>query len=115
MIKQFDKTNLKNVRTDINAILATYAKKNGIELSIGNISFTSGTFTSKINAKVIGAETPVDHVLTSVLAAHNLKTVGADGRVMTKYNTRGKLYPFVYSHAGKSYKCSLSTAKIYFA
>lgn len=38
-IKKFDKANLKTVRADIDAALAAVAKKHGIKLSIGGITY----------------------------------------------------------------------------
>jgi len=115
MITEFNKVNLKNVREDISAILSKYAKETGIELSIGNIRFTSGTFSAKLDAKIKGAKTEVDNVLAYMMTVEKLKANGLDGRVLTKYNTRGKAYPYIYTQNGKSFKCSPDSAKRYFS
>jgi hypothetical protein len=47
---KFDKTNLKNIRADINTALAAVESKYGIKLDIGNISFDSSTFNTKLSA-----------------------------------------------------------------
>lgn len=51
-ITKFDKVNLKTVREDINSALAEVAKKHGIELEIGNISFDALSFRTTLKASV---------------------------------------------------------------
>lgn len=51
-MKNFDKQNLKTVRMDINKALAEVAAKHGISLTIGNISFTEDTFSTKLSAAI---------------------------------------------------------------
>ena len=115
MIKEFNKVNLKNVREDISAILSKYAKDNGIEIKIGNISFNAGSFTTKMEAKVIGAKTKEDSVLEFMMATKGLSKTSKCGKTLVGYNTRGKAYPFIFENAGKKYKCSEAQAKMYFS
>jgi len=56
-MKQFTRQNLKTLRQEIDKALATVCKKNGIALSIGNISFSEDTFRTKLEAAIIGADT----------------------------------------------------------
>jgi len=49
-VSAFDKNNLKTIRADVDAALAAVAKKHGITLSIGRITFTGETFTTKMTA-----------------------------------------------------------------
>jgi hypothetical protein len=114
MITKFDKANLKNIREDISAILSSYAKENGIEIKIGNISFNEGSFTTKMEAKVKGAKTKDDAVLDFMMATKGLNKTSKCGKTLVAYNTRGKAYPFIYEDAGKKYKCTELTAKMYF-
>ena len=53
----FNKTSLGNIRSDINTALAQVSKKYGIELGIGNISFTENTFSTKLTASAVGNST----------------------------------------------------------
>lgn len=115
MIKQFDKTNLKNVREDISAMLSKYAKENGIEFNLGNISFSAGEFNVKLSAKVKGAVTQDDAILNVVMATKGLVKTSKCGKTLIGYNTRGKAYPFIFENAGKKYKCSEAQAKMYFS
>lgn len=114
MIKEFNKVNLKIVREDISAILSKYAKETGIELSIGNIRFSSGSFTAKLDAKIKGAVTMEDTILNQVMVIKNLSRTSKCGKTLVGYNTRAGKYPFVFESAGKRYKCSENNAKMYF-
>lgn len=114
MINEFNKVNLKNVREDISAILSKYAKDNGIEISIGNISFNAGSFTTKMEAKVIGAKTKEDSVLEFMIATNGLTKTSKCGKTLVGYNTRGKAYPYIYEDGGKRFKCTELTARMYF-
>src|SRR5574343_210778 len=51
-MKTFTKQNLGEVRADINAALEAVDKKHGIQLSIGNITFTAETFSTKLAANI---------------------------------------------------------------
>lgn len=115
MIKQFDKTNLKQVRADLDAMFKEFSKKHGVEMSIKNISFTGTTFSTKLEAKIIGAKTLDDTILESVMDARGLKKVGMGGRVLVGYNSRRHAYPFSFTADGKQFKCSEITAKMYFS
>ena len=55
-INTFDKTNLKQVRKDIDAALAQVAKTHGVNLSIGAISFQADTFTTKLTAVIANSK-----------------------------------------------------------
>jgi len=114
MITEFNKTNLKNVREDISAILSKYAKETGIQLSIGNIRFTAGTFSAKLDAKIKGAITPEDELLTQIMAIKNLSRKSLCGKTLVGYNSRAGKYPFIFESAGKRFKCSEFNAKMYF-
>lgn len=114
-ITKFDKSNLATVRADINALLAAYSKKSGIELNIGNISFSEGEFTTKLNAKLPNVKTIDDVILESRVKALGLKTTSKCGKKLVGYNTRAKAYPFVFENNGKKYKCSTEQAKFYFS
>lgn len=52
-MKSFNKQNLQEIRSDVNAALAEVAKKHGIVLNIATISFTEKTFSSKLMAEII--------------------------------------------------------------
>ena len=114
MYTEFNKVNLKIVREDISAILSKYAKETGIELSIGNIRFTEGSFTAKLDAKIKGAKTKEDSVLEFMMVTKGLAKTSKCGKTLVGYNSRAGKYPFVFESAGKRYKCSENNAKMYF-
>ena len=55
-ITKFDKSALKLLRPEINKSLAELGERFGITLKIGNIRYEDDTFTSKIEASVVGAD-----------------------------------------------------------
>lgn len=52
----FNATNLQTIRADLNKALAEIEAKHGIKISVGNISYTPTTFTTKLSAIVVGDE-----------------------------------------------------------
>lgn len=54
-MKSFNKQNLQEVRVDITLALQEVAKKHGIQLAIGNISFSDTSFTAKMTALITDA------------------------------------------------------------
>jgi|694.fasta_scaffold24073_12 hypothetical protein len=63
-IKEFDKQNLKTLRSDIEAALAEVAKKHGITLGVGNISFRADSFSAKITAATVAEGDDSDGVMS---------------------------------------------------
>lgn len=47
-IKNFTKENLIDIRKDINAVMSAVKQKYEIDLKLGNISFSSNEFTSRL-------------------------------------------------------------------
>jgi len=124
-ITQFDRTSLRALRVDLDSAMATIASKYGIELSAGNISFTSETATIKVAAGIIGsngrAVTPeakaFDQYKSLVgLGALNVgDTIDLQGDMYTisGYKPRSKKSPVVVTKVsnGSSYKVSVDMVK----
>jgi|TARA_R110000787_G_scaffold150692_3_gene264611 hypothetical protein len=55
-ITKFDKPTLKLLRPEIDKSLAELSERFGITLKIGNIRYDDDTFTSKIEASLVGAD-----------------------------------------------------------
>jgi hypothetical protein len=55
-INEFDRTNLRLLRGDVQSALATIAKKYGIDLRLGTGRFSSENVTFKLEGSVIRAE-----------------------------------------------------------
>jgi hypothetical protein len=114
MITEFNKVNLRAVREDLNAILTKYATENNLEIDIGNIRFNAGSFSAKVEAKVKGVKTKEDSMLEFMMATKGLAKTSKCGKTLVAYNARGKAYPFIYEEAGKRFKCTELTARMYF-
>ena len=116
-IQNFDRQNLNALRSEMEALLAKYGNKTGIEFNIGNISFDEAEANIKVSAKVKGAKTMADSLLDMV--CKNLKITNrtnAKGETLVAYNSRSRKYPFVYESAnGKQYKCTRDMAREMFA
>jgi len=54
-IEKFDRDNLKMLRPEIQSVLDMIKDEYGISLSIGNISFSSNRFTTRLTATIPGA------------------------------------------------------------
>lgn len=54
--KMFNKTTLVVLRSDLEAVLAEFAAKRGIELTIGNIQFEDNLFTTKLTGGIVNAD-----------------------------------------------------------
>jgi len=113
---KFDKTNLKALRNEMNAVLAKYGVTANLDFSVGNMSFSEGEVNIKVNAKVKGAKTFGDTMLESSVNSLGLKMQNKSGDVLVAYNSRSYKYPFVYvcGKSGKRFKCDSTTAKLRF-
>lgn len=115
----FNKSNLKTLRVDITAALDEVAKKHGIDLSIGNISFSANEFTTKLTAK--GSDNKTENaemdfqrgairigIKSEAYGKHF--TLGGDTFKLVGINTRAKKYPLLGINGanGKTYKLPVS-------
>lgn len=113
----FDKKNLAALRSEMNAALQKYGVDANLEITVGNMKFSSTEVEIKVNAKVNGAKTFSDTILESRAASLGLKLKNQNGDILVDYNTRAHKMPFVYIDArdGKRYKCDELMAKLRFA
>jgi hypothetical protein len=114
---KFDKTNLKALRSEMEALLNKYGVNSNLEFLVGNMKFSEGDVEIKVNAKVKGAKTLSNVILETRAEALGLKLTNSRGDKLVDYNTRSYKYPFVYLAAkdGKRYKCDETMAKLRFA
>ena len=124
-ITQFDRQSLRALRVDLDSAMATIASKYGIELSAGNISFTSETATIKVAAGIIGsngrAVTPEAKAFDQYKSLVGLgglnvgDTIDLQGDMYTisGYKPRSKKSPVVVTKVsnGSSYKVSVDMVK----
>lgn len=122
-INQFDRQTLRALRVDLDNAMATIASKYGIQLSAGNISFTSETATIKVAAGIIKNGT----VVTAEAKAFNQykRLVGLEAfNVGDAIQIQGKEYTIkgykprsksavVIERDGRSYKVSVDMVKMY--
>ncbi len=122
-IQQFDRQSLRALRVDLDQAMATIASKYGIELSAGNISFTSETATIKVAAGVIKNGTVVTKEAKDFdrykglvgLGSLNVgDTIQLQGKEYTisGYKPRSKKSPVLVTRDGRSYKVSVEMVKM---
>lgn len=74
-VTAFNKSNLPTIRADINVALAAVAKKYGIQMDIGNISFTETSFSTKLNVGIASQMNKLTQVavpkMPGTVALHN--------------------------------------------
>ena len=61
-VTKFDRTNLKQIRTDLEAALDNLSKKHQISLTVGNISFNDMSFSTKIKAAITDGDNSIDKI-----------------------------------------------------
>ena len=122
-IQQFDRTSLRALRVDLDSAMAAIASKYGIQLSAGNISFTSDTATIKVAAGIIKNGTVVtpeakafDQYKRMVgLGSLNVGdsiTIQGKEYTITGYKPRSK-NAVVVARGGRSYKVTVDMVKSY--
>lgn len=105
-ITNFDRTNLKQLRKDMDAAIAAVAKQHGIDMSIGTIRFSGDKATMKIEANTVVAiaTASTGEVVTrmeKVAADFGIRSVtNAKGDRLVDYKASRPKYPFVYESAG---------------
>lgn len=106
-MQSFNNVNLKEIRTELTALLNTYAAQKGIFLTLGNIGYTENTFKCPISA-IIDNQAPSEE-------AKGLPTPGTKfsgpGSTQVFTVTGLKLnrpkYPICASAGGKNYKFTI--------
>jgi hypothetical protein len=122
-IQQFDRQSLRALRVDLDQAMATIASKYGIQLSAGNISFTSETATIKVQAGVVKNGTVVTKEAKDFdrykglvgLGSLNVgDTIQLQGKEYTisGYKPRSKKAPVLVTRDGRSYKVSVEMVKM---
>ena len=103
MIKQFDKSNLKDLRKDLDAALATVAKKHGIAISFKNINFYAPDF---ITAKTTLEMTALgdSSAATDPRAAAAVKMQSDFKLYAASFGLKAEQYGTIIKHGRESYK-----------
>ena len=120
MITEFDKKNLGQLRSELQAVLNKYASEQGITLQLGNIRFTPESFSAKIEATVKGGKNfktmKMDQDLLANAQIDKLSLDVCNGKQLVGYNSRAYKMPYIYKDlkTGKRFKTTRTSAKIYF-
>jgi hypothetical protein len=112
----FNKQNLPAFRKEINEALELIAKKHNVSMSIGNISFNSEEFTTKITCKTLAKlKASSEPLLKEYLGIKlGMKYPSAHGllEVVDFKPSRPKNDVVLKSPAGKLFKASSLTVKL---
>jgi hypothetical protein len=120
-ISTFDRATCQRLRTDLQKVLDAYATKQGITLTVGNMSFTSEAVSIKMEAKVAGGkglrEQKLDSSLKLQASMDRLSLDVIKGKQLVGYNSRAHKMPYIYLEVatGKRFKTTRSMAKVYFS
>lgn len=108
-IKEFNKANLKEFRTELDALLKKYEKKSGIELKSKKITYGSNTISIKVEGKIVGTQSKESQALelfTKFKEGDIVDIIGLGKVKLVGYKTRNRKYPFLGEFNGKTYKLS---------
>lgn len=110
----FDRSSLKALEADLQAVLDAYAAKSGLEFNFAGIRYSDAEATIKLTTKIKGAVTRTDQTLQRMITAYNL-VAQKNGRTLVRYDTRKPKYPFIYEENGKTFKTTAARAQYLFA
>ena len=122
-IKEFNKQNLKNLRQDMNAVLAKLEKQYGIQINVGNASYSDNEVTFKTKCNTVSKEGtaitkeaqnwPLYAELNGVSQFSIGDRIALQGKIFSieGWNTRAKKAPVMIKEVGsnKTFKCSAQT------
>lgn len=117
----FDKATCRTLRNELQAVLEKYAGSTGMTISVGNMRFTAGSVTIKVEATIQGAKSTKQALQEESLKFHagldKLSLDVVNGKQLVGYNSRSYKYPYIYIEVatGKRYKTGRSSARVYFA
>ena len=119
-IKQFNRTNIKGLRNEIDEALDQVAKKYGITISAGNCTFSGNEANFKLKLNTIGEGGTVitresqnwDFYKNRTQCTHlnvgDKITIQGNPYTLTGYNTRARKAPIQFKDSrGNGYKCSI--------
>lgn len=110
-VQSFTRPVLQQLRGEIDAVLAKFAKEHGLIMELGNIKFSDAEFTAQLKTKIEGKKTLTDEILLGQIRIHGL-VQSKNGYELTGYHSRRYAYPFSYTAPdGKRFKCSIDQAK----
>lgn len=99
MIKEFDRENLKTLRTDIDSALAQIASKHNIQLSLGTIRFGTEEATTRLTMR-------------TRTTSNGVKVEDTDSAAAIDFKKHAALYGFKPEHLGATFKFGRDMFKI---
>jgi hypothetical protein len=112
----------QDLRNEMNELLSKYGKTIGMEISVGNMSFSNSDIKIKVQATVEGGvtieESQMSLHLNSMIGRYNLNSkVKHKGQIyeLVGYKSRNRKYPFIYSKGGQNFKCDMTQVEIIFS
>jgi hypothetical protein len=109
-IKEFNKSNLKDFRNELDALLKKYEAKSGVELKSKGIKYGSNTITVSVEGKIVGSQSTVAKALElfTKFKENDIIRIAQLGEVkVVGYKQRNRKYPYlVQTMDGKQYKLS---------
>ena len=114
---KFDRTNLKALRTEMQAVMDKYGVKSNLKIEIGNMSFGDAEVSIKIKAVIKGVKTAADHMTEMLIKQSNLVSPNKMGDTIVEFNSRAHKMPWIYKcgKTGKQYKTTSNNAYERFA
>jgi len=120
-IKQFNRTNIKGLRNEIDEALDRVAKRYGITISAGNCTFSGNEANFKLKLNTIGEGGTVitqesqnwDFYKSRTNCGHlnigDKITIQGSTYTLSGYNTRARKAPIQFKDSrGNGYKCSIA-------
>ena len=101
------------LRSDINALLED-AGLAGVEMSLGNGSYTESEAHFKLNIKVAGVKSSTERDLVTFGQLDNINVfaTGPKGQKLVEYHSKKRKYPYIYETVrGARYKASAQSAR----
>ena len=109
-ITTFDRTNLKTLRSDIEAAVAAVGSAHGISLTLGSARFSSNNVTMKLEGSIISNGTvktkgaiALDRFYPKLVGKVVKMSNGKKGKVI-EYHSRKSKFPFIVEVGNKRYK-----------
>ncbi len=112
-IKEFDQKTLKVLRTELDAVLAKFEKKSGVEIKLGKIKYSSNTISLAIEGKIVGSqsiEAQKLELFTKFKENDIIRLANLGECKVVGFKSKNRKYPYIVEtlHTAKRYKLSES-------
>lgn len=98
MVNTFDRTNLRQIRKDLEEALKSVALAHDITIDLGNIRFSDDHFTSKLEARVKNASLSVTEQIVNAVSGTVIGTkfrVGGTTYEVIGYKPNRPKFPYI--------------------